>query len=363
MPLARRLVLDEPRRFVSGAAGVGLALMLILLLQGLSAGIDERVVIYERRSGADLYVAQPGTTSLLGSTSVLERSALDEVRGTPGVDWAAPMRGLFTIPVVDGARVPAYVVGSEPGQPGGPWDLAEGRAPAAPDEIVVGEQLVRRSGASLGGTVEVLGRDFEVVGIARDADLFMMSFAFVTHEATDQLLSAPDTTSFVLVGTDDPTGVATALGDGGLHVVSADDLAANDLALKGEAYSVALQMMVGLAFVVGTLVIALTVYGSIVERSREYGIVKALGAGGGHLYRLVLIQSLLLAAMGTLAGVGMFLVGTEVLGALRPQFAVAVSQGAALRVAMAALAMGVVSTWLPARRLAAMEPAVAFGGG
>ena len=111
------------------------------------------------------------------------------------------------------------------------------------------------------------------------------------------------------------------------------------------------------------IVIALTVYGSVVERSREYGIVKALGADRGRLYRLVLVQSLLLAAAGTLAGIALFAMGVHALGAIRPQFAVVVTHAAAARVLGAALLMGVLATWLPARRLVAMEPSLAFGGG
>jgi putative ABC transport system permease protein len=361
VPLARRLMLSDPRRFLASIAGVGLALMLILLLDGLSAGIDSRVTVFEDHSGASLFVAQPGTTSFLGSTSTLPISTVAKVRATPGVDWASPIRGFFTVPVVGGSRLPSFVVGWEPGQPGGPWKLASGRSPAADDEIVVAQQFAQR-GIKVGDTVTLFGRPLKVVGMAADADMFMASFVFMTHHATDVLLNAPDSTSFVLVGTEHAPQVAAALKGGGLDVLGLDEIKHNDLALKGQAYSVALDLMVGVAFLVGTLVIALTIYAAVMERQREYGIVKAIGAGTARLYRVVLSQSLVLAVIGLVTGAVFFSLGSGLLGVIRPQFAIDVTSGSVERIVVTAVLMGIVATVIPARRLNAMEPATAFRG-
>jgi hypothetical protein len=66
VPLAWRNVLAEPRHLVASAAGVGMAIMLILLLDGLWAGIKANITIYKDNVGADLYVAQPGTRTFRG---------------------------------------------------------------------------------------------------------------------------------------------------------------------------------------------------------------------------------------------------------------------------------------------------------
>src|SRR5262249_44716703 len=147
---ARRMMTADPRRFLASLLGVGLALMMVLVIDGLSAGVDARVTVYETRAGADLYVAQPGANSLLGSTSDVPRSVVDQVRAAPGVQWAAPVRGFFTVPTVAGVKLPSYLVGWVPGQPGGPWQLDEGRAPATPDEIAVGRQFASRGHLAVG---------------------------------------------------------------------------------------------------------------------------------------------------------------------------------------------------------------------
>ncbi len=362
VPLSRRMLMAEPRRFVASVAGVGLALMLILLLDGLSTGIDARVTVFEERSGASLFVGQAGTTSFLGSTSILPAATVDQVRSQPGVTWAAPVRGFFSVATLHGGRVPAFVVGSEPGRPGGPWSLAEGRAPTADDEITVGQQFATRGALRIGDAVTLFGHPYRVVGVAADADMFMASFVFMTHQAATTLLGAPDTTSFVMVGTDQPEAVQQELSALGLTTLTKSQIETNDLALKGQAYSVALSLMVAVAFTVGTLVIALTIYTAVMDRRRDYGIMKAIGAERGRLFRLILGQSVVLAIVGLGVGGAFFLAGSGALGRLRPEFAITVTSGALGRLVVAAVGMGLLATILPARRLAAMDPATAFRG-
>src|SRR3546814_4873547 len=97
VPLARRNLLSEPRRLLAAAGGVGMALMLILLLDGLWAGIQANVTTYEDNVGADLYVAQPGTRNFFGAVSVIPEDTVDAVRADPDVEWAAAVRGFFSI--------------------------------------------------------------------------------------------------------------------------------------------------------------------------------------------------------------------------------------------------------------------------
>lgn len=362
VPLPRRLLVADCKRLVASLVGVGLALMLILLLDGLSTGIDARVTVFEEKSGADVYVAQPGANSFLGSLSLLSAETEKTVAAQPGITWTAQVRGFFTVPVLRGSRVPVYVVGWQPGRPGGPWDLREGRRPATDSEVAVGGEVARKGGLGVGSTLELLGKRFEVVGVAEDADMFMASFVFMTHQATDSMLHAPGTTSFILAGANDAGRAKEQLRAAGLHALTRSEIERNDLALKGQAYSTGLALVVSVAFVVGTLVIALTIYSAIMERRREYGIVKAIGATARRLYRVVLTQSLVLAVGGLAAGALFFGVAVIALGRLRPQFEIVTASSAVFRVVVAAFVMGAMATAIPARRLNAMEPAMAFRG-
>ncbi len=361
VPLARRNLFAEPRRLAASAAGVGMAIMLILLLDGLWAGIEANITTYEDNVGADLYVAQPGTQNFFGAISVLPADTVDTARADPAVDWAVAVRGYFSIVELHDTKVPTYVIGSTPGERGGPWELRQGRAPMADDEVAIGSVMAKRHGLDVGDRLEIMGRAFTVVGTSTDA--FMASFVFMTHAATDQLLSSPGTTSFVLVGTHDPAAVRARLAATGLSVLDRDQLARADLDLMARAYRVPLAVMRAVAFAIGSIVIALTAYTAIADRRREYGIVKAMGARAARLVSLAVEQTLIIAGVGLVAGGLLFVAGRAVIGWARPQFVILASPDSIGRAAAAALVMGLVAAIVPARRLARLEPANAYRGG
>lgn len=360
VPLTRRNLLADPRRLLVSVVGVGLAVMLILLLDGLWAGMREQSMVYPDRVGADLFVLQPGVRDLTAGAGTLPMRTVDAVRADPAVSWAAPVRSTYLILTLHDRKVAVYVVGSVPGQPGGPWSLASGRRPVADDEVTVGAVVARRHGIAVGDRLEANGGRLRVVGLSRSTG-FMLDYVFVTHTGLGQLTGAPqDTTSFVLVGTDRPDAVAARLRATGLNVLTRQQVAASNLATATGIAGSPIRLMVGIGLAAGTLIIALTGYTAILERHREYGIVKALGATRVRLIRLALAQTVTLAALGFAAGLALFLAGRLVILLTRPQFTVAVTAGAAGRAAAAALAMALVAAILPARRLAALEPAAAY---
>jgi putative ABC transport system permease protein len=359
VPLARRNLTADPRRLAASVVGVGLAVMLILLLDGMWVGLREQATVYVDNADADLYVLQPGVRDLTAGASVLPIDTVDVVAADRGVDWAAPVRTAYVVLELHGHKVAVYLVGSEPGERGGAWSMAAGRPPIRDDEITVGTVLASRHGIDVGDRLDVGGRGLRVVGLSKTTG-FMLSYVFVTHGALARAAGSPDATSAVLVGTDDPSGVAERLRAQGLNVLPADQVAANNTKLVTGIIGSPIRLMVAVGLAAGTMIIALTAYTAIVERRREYGIVKAIGATRRHLVVLAVAQTLTLAVGGLLAGGALFLLGRAVITAARPQFTVALSTGAAGRATAAALLMAVVAAIVPARRLAALEPAVAY---
>jgi ABC-type lipoprotein export system ATPase subunit/YHS domain-containing protein len=269
--VARRNLFADRRRLGAGVLGIGLALMLVLLLDGLWEGVLRQASAYPEQAGADLFVTQAGVKDFLGDTSSIPRSTVATVRATPGVRWADPVRGQFVVFDLHAKKVAAYVVGYVPGRHGGPWALAAGRTVRRDDEVVIDRALAQRHSLSVGDDLEVGGTMFRIVGLAR-ASAPMTGYAFMTHAATDALLRAPDTTSFVLVGTNNPSAVAGRLRAAGLTVRTRQELAANDRELYTAIFGSPLRLMVGVAFAVGALVVAFSVYASVAERRREYDI-------------------------------------------------------------------------------------------
>jgi putative ABC transport system permease protein len=357
--LARRNLFDGRRRLAASVVGVGLAVMLILLLDGLWAGIRRQTTLYTDRTGADLYVLQPGVRDLTAGASTLPLSTLDLVRADPAVLWAAPVRTTYSIFELHGTKVAAYVVGALPGGHGGPWSISRGRAARADDELVVGSLLADRHDIEVGDRLDVMGHRLRVVGLA-ETNGFMMSYVFVTHAALDALASTPETTSFLLVGTAHPATVQARLARAGLNVLSRNEVAANDLRFAVGIFGSPLRLMVGIGLAAGTMIIALTAYTTVIERRREYGIIKAMGGTRRYLVWLAMGQTLALAGLGLGAGWAFFVAGRMLIVATRPQFSVLLTAGAVGRASGAALAMALLAAVVPARRLAASEPAAAY---
>ncbi len=333
--------------------------MLVLVLDGLWEGVRTRASIYPDEVGADLFVAQRGVANFLGETSSLSRSVVSEVRATPGVRFADPVRGQFVVFELHGKKIASYVVGYVPGRHGGPWTLDAGRRPRADDEVVIDRALARRHGLEPGEVVEIVGTRFRVVGLA-DASAVMTGFVFVTHSAADTLFRTPGTTSYVLVGASNAPAVQDRLENHGLTVFSRDQLAANDRKLYTGIFGSALKLMVGVAFIAGSLVVALTVYASVADRRREFGIVKAMGATGRTIAAIVVRQALALTALGLIVGMALYLAVRALLAQIRPEFTVVLTNAGLLRAIGAAIVMALVAAVVPARRVAAAEPAAVY---
>ena len=359
VPLAQRNLFADRRRLLASVVGVGLAVMLVLLLDGMWAGIQQQTKLYTDNADADLYVLQPGVRDLTAGASSLPLATLDTVRADPDVAWASPVRTAYVILQLHGKKIAIYVVGSMPGERGGVWSLSAGQAPTGDDEVVVGTLLADRHGVHVGDHLDVMGHGLRVVGLA-NTNGFMMSYVFVTHAVLDQLSASPTTTSFILIGTAQPNAVSARLRSEGLNVLDRETVAANDLKFATGIFGSPIRLMVGIGLAAGTMIIALTAYTTIIERRREYGIVKAMGATRRRLVGVALGQTLTLAALGLLAGLVLFVAGRAIIIWSRPQFTVLLTAGAVERAAVAALAMALLAAIVPARRLAALEPAVAY---
>ncbi|HEX6674611.1 MAG TPA: ABC transporter permease [Actinomycetes bacterium] len=361
VPLARRNLLAEPRRLAAGVVGIGLALMLILLLGGLWAGVQAQTTQYQDATGAALWVFPPGTRVLFAEGTELPVATVAAVRATPGVDWAAPTWGLYAILELHDHKAAAVLVGSVPGRPGGAWALARGRSPAADDEVAIDQVLAARHDLRLGDRLPVADRSLRVVGISRHAG-FMTSYVFATHRAVERLLGAPGRTSALLVGTRDPQAVRDRLAARGLNVVAAAELRRGNRELHTRVFAAPLELMVAIAFSAGVLIVALVVYTQVVDHQRDYGIAKAIGAGNRRLAALALGQTLVLAGLGLGAGGLLFAAGRWLLGRARPQFEVVVTPGLLAQTVAAALVMALLAATIPARRLARLDPATAYRG-
>ena len=363
VPVARRNILSDRRRLATSVIGVAAAIALILLLQGLWTGFRVQISAYEDSVGAARFVGQPGTANFLGVPSVLPLEAVDAVGAVPGVDRAEPIAVRFAVLDLHGRKQFSFVIGSRPGEMGGPWELAAGRTTRTDDEIVIDETVADQHGIRIGGRIELMGEPFTVVGLSAGTRSWMAGFVFTTHRAVEELLRMPGTTSYVLVRTSDPSSVTRTIADrSDLAVLTPQELGDNDRALLGRIMRGVVGLMLAIAFVAGTLIMALTVYSAVVEHIREYGIAKAMGARRATLFRIVLGQTLIVAGFGVLAGLVLFRGAAWLLAEVRPQMWVRMSPGSLISAVAAAGLMALLAALIPTRRIARLDPASVYRG-
>lgn len=364
--IARKNLFHNKGRLFANVTGIAFAILLILILEGFAAGLFEQSVAFIENSGADLIVAQAGVDNMQTSRSALPAFAGDQIYGIRGVNNVA---GIVTVPVMfehQGHKTPVMLIGYKPGQRlGAPWKLAAGRRPKTSREAVFDFALAKRNGLKVGDRPKLLGKKVRLVGLSLQTQSFMNPYVFVTRSGAGRLLGDRVATSYLLVDLEKSSfspHVKLEIEDTtkAIDVLTRDELAANDRTILEDIMRDPVNLMVGIAYFIGFLVIGLTVYTSVLEKLPEFGTLKAVGAGNRQLYFIVWNQSLLTVLAAVALGVGMAFAAETAVEGLIPRFEILLTVRVFARVFIGSVSMAVLAAFLPARRVAGIEPAAVF---
>jgi putative ABC transport system permease protein len=363
--LALRNLFQQKFRLALSIGGVVLAMMLMILLNGFQTGVFRQVTAYLDHTPAEMVIAQEDVTTMLGATSRLPVSAADLARGVPGIEQVIPIVSRFIILDIHEKKVVAYLVGYEPKVGGGPWAFKAGRLPQDDREVVLDWVMAETHNFGLGDTLEILDEDFTIVGLSEGTNSWMASFIFIEKRAAERLLLAPKTASFLFL-TFEPDAVPATiearlrrrLRD--VEILPAAVVKQNDVALLVKMFATPLRLMVAIAFAVDTAILGMIIYTATLERMREYGVLKAVGAKNRHLYWLVMQQGLATALSGVILGIGLAWLAGQGIMRVFPKFLVILEPGSMLTAASAGLLMGLLAALLPARYVSGLDPARVF---
>lgn len=365
MLLARRNLFRDRTRFLLSVLGVAASIGLILLLAGYRSGIYRQASAYLDKTPGAVVVAERGIRDFLGTSSALPPATEGAARRAAGVERVIPVVSQFVIFERHGRKDGFFLIGYDPSAGGGPWRLVEGREPAVDAELVVDRTTARQHDIAIGDQVRLLDRDATVVGLSDETTFWAGSVAFARITMLESLLRAPGLRSFLLVSPGpgvSPEALRDRLDIPGTEVLLKTDVIANDRKLMARVYDAPLGLMVGIAFLVGVLVVGLVIYTATIERRREYGAVKAIGARNRTLYRVVTTQAFIAAAAGAVVGVGLAHGAGAALMAWRPQFRVDIEPAAIGLVLASSILMALLAALIPARAVARLEPAEVFRG-
>ena len=363
VPLARRNLFQDRRRAALAVSGIAVALVLVLVLNGVFAGAMRQATAYLRNVPAEVLISQRGVRTMHMSRSALPEDTATKAAGVPGVEWAEPIRLTSTTVRSGAARQLTYVFGydTQTGR-GGPWDMVRGRAPRS-GEAVIDEVAAAELGVDVGNSVEVLGRQFRVTGLSRGGTSITNTMVFIP--AADFTAVRGPAVSYVLVHPSadvDSEALArrltAALPD--TTVQTRSEFIREETRIVRDMSADLMQIMTVTAFLIALAVIALTLFTSTLAKLREYAVIKALGASTWRLARTVLAQAAWSSALAlALALVVSLLIGV-VVAASTPNIRLAIEAGDVTRVGIAAFALGAIGALLPLRRIAGVDPATAF---
>ena len=363
VPLARRYLFGERRRAVLATAGVAVALLLVLVLDGIFAGAMRQVTAYIRSSPADVIISQRGVRTMHMSTSTLPVELAAQARAVEGVDWVAPIGFVSgVIGTETGGRQLSYVIGYTPGQPGGPHHLVAGHAPEG-GEAVIDRVAADQLGLDIGDRVRVLGAWLRVSGLAEGGTSIVNTTTYVTADELDQIHGP--TTSYLLVGATSGNSsnelrdtLAAALPDATVQTRS--QFASQEAAVVADMSADVMRIMAIIGFAIALAVVCLTLFTTTLARLREYGIIKALGASTKRLVGVVIAQAAWTIAVGLATSVAAALIVGRVVEAVAPTISIAIQPASIVRVAAGAIVIGAISALAPMRRVVAVDPASAF---
>jgi len=238
--------------------------------------------------------------------------------------------------------------------------------------LILGRGAAQSLGKEVGDALRITGGAFRIVGIYETGDAFEEGGAVIPLEEAQSLLLQPRRVSMFYVRLRDPGDEARLRARVERHF--------SDLILSTTSEFADRQMMIesmeifawaisGLAVVIGGVGMTNTLFMSVFERTREIGLLRALGWGRGRILRLILGESLALSLLGGLVGIGLgvavaFLLRGSIvfMGTLGVQFSPELFARALITVAALGLVGGAYPAWW-ASRLLPLEALRYEGGG
>jgi putative ABC transport system permease protein len=368
--LALRMLLDAPVKSLGTLLGVVVSVFLMAQQLSLLTGILGRVTSFVTSTGVDVWIASLATESS-DATDSLPASRVGVAAATPGVAWAAPIvQGLGKVTRPDGVREFVKVLGVEaPRYAGLPLALAPGTSPAslrAPGRILLNwNDRPSFASAEPGDRLEIDGKAAVVAGFFQGMDPHSpYYYVFANVDDARSLTEYPqDRVTYVAVGLEPgarPRDVKARLE---ARLPDAIVRTRDEFGAMEERYFL-VRSPVGLVFGMGSLVaafigaaiVAVTLYSTAVDRARDYGTLKALGARRRDLLLLLLVQAWIFAAAGYAVGMAAFYTVRH----LYPALPMVAPPALVLGIAAAALVSCTAASAAAIRRVLQLDPALVF---
>ena len=347
----------RPVRSIISIIAVGVEVTLILLIVGLALGMLDDSKQRTRGVGADVMVRPPGTSILTGfSGAPMPIQIANLLREQPHVAAVSPVVAQITsgstLEAINGIDLDSFQ------KIGGPLKYLEGGPFQGPDSVIVDDYYASGNKVHVGSTIETLNHKFTVTGIIPHG---RGARRYIPIATMQDLTGSQNKASIFYVKLDDPNN-AEAVSEQcktlleGYNIMSIGQFLSLMSADNIPGLSIFINMVIGISVVVGFIVIFQSMYTAVMERTREIGILKSLGASKLYIMRIILRETLMLAIAGIIFGIAVSVVARAGIRGKWPTLPVQITWGWIFYATVIAIVGAMVGAIYPAFKAAQKDP-------
>jgi len=363
---AIKFLRKQPLRLVFTIGGIALCVILMLFLFSVYGGVADGSVKYIRENKVDLWVLQRNATNILRGTSFLSTGHGSVLKSIEGVEVAAPVLFVLVTVKKEGKESTVYLTGYDPlTGPGGPPEIVAGRSVRSDDEIVLDRSFAAKFGYALGDDVLINDETLVVVGLSGGTNAFVIQYAFITLQKAREVIGFSGiVTCFLLRIHDsyDAATVAETIRDElpGLEVYTHDVFLRNNIREMEAGFLPLLYTIASIGAIVLTVILSMLLSINIIERRKDFAVIKTLGAPIRFLNNAIIIQACGISLAGCAAGLILFFPMVTVIEKLSPEVSTKTSVFQIITIVVVVIIIALISSWFSLRRLRRIYPLEAF---
>jgi putative ABC transport system permease protein len=309
----------KPMRSLLSMFLIAVPVTLILCLVGLSQGMLADSARRARGIGADIMVRPPNTSVLSLSGAPIPEKLVEAIQRQPHVELAIGMVAhlVTSATYVTGIDLPGF------NRMSGGFKYVEGGPFRGPDDLIVDEFYAQQHKLHAGDYVtDVLNHRWHVSGVAEGGKLARLA---VPMRTLQDLTGDTGRVSQIFVKVDRPANITDTLAelkkllpDYNIYTMEEFTSLLTVENVQGGALSTFIDVMVGIGVVIGFAVVLLSMYMAVLQRTREIGILKALGASRWFILKIILAEAVVMGLGGTVVGIGLSFGARELIQLLYP---------------------------------------------
>jgi len=305
-------LIHRPVRSIISVLAVAIEVMMILSIAGIFMGMLNDTKQRQNGIGADLMMRPPGTSMMIGMNGApMPIKFAEAVRKLPHVAIVSPVNAKF---VTEGKIEIIFGVDYDTFKALKPFEFIAGGPFTGPDDVIIDDIFADSGkGYHVGDTLQVSNHPFRISGIVEHGK---GARKMIPLESMDRLTDAEGKASLFYIKCDSPDNdnlviqeIHATPGLGNYPVETVDDYLAEMTPDKLPGFNIALEVVTFIAVVVGFLAIFQSMYTAVLERTREIGILKSMGASKLTIVDVVLRETAAMALAGVVLGIaGTYLV-------------------------------------------------------